>query len=601
MSLLAAPVEGVRPRIDRADAGAERGTLAATTAWAGVCALVMVAPFEALRPLVRLPGQTLTTVEAAMLLVIAAWAVAMALARPPGPTEWGPDVGPAKPGRYVLARPWLALVGAMAIAALAAPAHVANALHMTGRAALALVVYLVTVNGVTSAARRRAVLVSMAAAAGLVAALVVGEYAGVDGVVRVLSAFRERTALVGAQVRASGPLQYPTIASFVLEIGFAAVLALVLVSADAGRRRAAGAGALLAVLVGQAIVLTFTRAGLVTMASTLAIVGAARWRRHGWDRGALVLVVIGLAIAALFLTSRSLESLRLRLTTETMDAWYRAEIAAPSHVVMQTGGGAVVPVTLTNIGSATWDSSAAPPFRFSYHWLLAGEDTIVQWDGLRTDFPVPVAPGASVSLKAAVRAPSVPGDYRLMWDLAQEHRLWFSTEPGAPIYMSRATVSGPPAGPAEVTRRMAMPRTAVRPGRLVLWRAALAMAAERPVTGVGPDNYRLLYGERAGLVNADTRVHSNNMYLEVLAGAGLLGALAFGWLALAAASHMAGAVRATGIAAVAPETAAIGAALTAVAVHGLVDSFWSFTPAYVLMAVTLGLASSIPRDHAHRV
>ena len=35
-------------------------------AWVGVCALVLVAPFEAVTPLVEWPGQSVTSVEAAL-------------------------------------------------------------------------------------------------------------------------------------------------------------------------------------------------------------------------------------------------------------------------------------------------------------------------------------------------------------------------------------------------------------------------------------------------------------------------------------------------------------------------------------------------------
>ena len=74
------------------------------------------------------------------------------------------------------------------------------------------------------------------------------------------------------------------------------------------------------------------------------------------------------------------------------------------------------------------------------------------------------------------------------------------------------------------------PRPTVRPGRLVLWRAAARMFAAHPLAGVGPDNFRLAYGRYAGLAGADPRTHSNNMYLEMLAGGGLLVAGAFAWL-----------------------------------------------------------------------
>jgi O-antigen ligase len=129
------------------------------------------------------------------------------------------------------------------------------------------------------------------------------------------------------------------------------------------------------------------------------------------------------------------------------------------------------------------------------------------------------------------------------------------------------------------------------------------MFNERPLSGVGPDNFRLEYGPYAGLANFDTRVHSNNMYLEVLTGGGLIGFATFAWLCVAAAALVLKMVR-TADGRTASLTSGVAAATVAVAVHGSVDSFLSFTPTYILIAVTLGLASSslsLNRTHAHRI
>ena len=115
------------------------------------------------------------------------------------------------------------------------------------------------------------------------------------------------------------------------------------------------------------------------------------------------------------------------------------------------------------------------------------------------------------------------------------NQLWFSTEPNATLQFSRAQVSGAPL-PGGALPLRPLPQRAERPGRLVLWRAALRMLGAHPLTGVGPDNFRLIYGRYTTLQDADPRVHSNNMYLEVLAGSGLLGGVVFGWLCWRAAA-----------------------------------------------------------------
>lgn len=587
-----------------------------TAAWLGVCALTFAAPFEALKPLVRLPGQSVSSVETVLLAALGLWVATLVWLRVV--PRW----------RTPLTWPWLALLAAMLLAAGAAPVDRLNALNMVGRFALASGVYLLTVNGITSPARLRGALVAAAAAGTVAALLVILEYLGVVPVVEGLGVFRPRLALVGAQVRASGPFQYPTIAAMYLEVVFGFVLAFLPVTIDEARRggqpwnpRRVGpvvaVGAVLA-LIAEAIIFTFTRAGLMTMATSLVIVGSLRYRRRGFDRGAQAVAVVAVLIAVLFVTSRSFESLRLRFTTEGMDTWFRASVDAPLHVSLRSGETTTIPVTLRNTGGSTWDSSAPQPFRLSYHWLSADQDHVLSWEGLRTAFPQPVAPGETVSLLARVEAPRHPGEYRLMWDVEQEDRLWFSTEPDALWFVSRATVSGAAVGPGSPTVLMPLPRTAARPGRLVLWRAAGRMLAERPVVGVGPDNFRLQYGPHAGLVNFDRRVHSNNMYVEMLVGGGLLAGLAFAWLCWRGAGIFAAAVRDAMEPALALPAAGLAAAGTAVALHGLVDSFVGFTGTYVLFAITLGLGvacaglsagarrsiggrESFRDTHAHRV
>jgi O-Antigen ligase len=554
----------------------ERGRSA--VAWWGTCVLVIVAPFEASEPLLRLPGQSLSTVEAALLGVFAACAASCMWSR----------VAPA--WRTPLTWPWIMFAAAMLVAALAAPDHRINALHMVGRFSLAFGVYLVTVNGVTTLARLRGIIVAASLAGAIVATLVLLEYLGVGPVFRWLHAFRADVARVGALIRAGGPFQYPTIASMYLEIAFALTLGLLLMAIDSARRVRTGMIAALLLLMSWAIMLTFTRSGLITMSASLVTVGALRVRQRGFDRGAGAIAAVAVLIAIQLVSSRTMGDLRLRMTTEGQEAWYDARIDAPSRFTIPAGDTIPVPVTLTNSGLGPWDSAGAGRFRLSYHWLLRDRDKVVSWEGLRTDVPSPVRPGESVRVQARVSAPRQPGEYRLLWDIEQENRLWFSTEPDADLFFSRATVSGPATGSIDISRLITLPPKAVRPRRGVLWRAAASMVAAHPLTGVGPDNYRLLYGKYAGLANADPRTHSNNMYLEVLVGGGFAGVLAFAWLCWGAAKQFAGAARR----AAGPQMPAAGAAVLAaggaIAVHGLTDTFLGFTATYILFAITLGLA-----------
>ncbi len=553
------------------------------TASIGVALLLLVAPFEALRPLVSVPGQSLTTVETALLAVLGVVAYVALRAR-----AWS-----VVPLRDVA--PWALLVLVAVAAAVAAPVYRANGLHMAARLGLASAVGLMA--AVASAdVRTRSHLVATGFVSGtIVAALVVADFAAVPGVAALLSVFREGVATVGAQLRASGPFQYPTIASMFLEVTFA--LGLGVLVTTPGATRQAGLVLLLALTV-EAIVLTFTRSGLITVGTSLALVGVLHWRRNGFDRITWCIFGVALLTGASLWSSRSAEALLLRMTSETQGQWFSAQVNAPSYLSIDTSRPIGVPLRLTNTGRATWDSSAEAPIALSYHWLEEQSDRVLAWEGLRTPFPAPVRPGQTIDIVVAVDAPIGPGRHRLVWDLEQAQRLWFSTEPGAVLTFTTATVTGRAVGGRRRSTGPArMPRAAARPGRFVLWTAAARMWRERQLLGVGPDNFRLLYGRYASILNADPRVHSNNMYIELLVGMGLVGGVVLAWLA----GRVAGAVRRC--CAAGGADLGVAAACVAIAVHGLADSFLSFTGTYIVMAVALGLASACPQGErrAHRV
>jgi hypothetical protein len=558
-----------------------------TIAFRGVVMLVLLSPFEMTEPLLRLPGQSISSVETVLLLMFGAWAVSIVVARTL-PTIDTP-----------LTRPWLAFLVAMAVAATVAPAHRSNALHMVGRLTLAFGVYLAVFHGVTSSYRARVLLVAIAIAGCVSATLVLMDFFEVAPVVAFLDLFRSQTATIGAQVRASGPFQYPTIASMFLEVAFACALGPLLLAIDGGRRRAAVMAFCALALIAEGVTLTYTRSGVVTIVLTLLIAAAGRARFGGFDPAFRALALLAVVVAALFFASRPSEGMRLRLTTEGQNEWYRAEIRGPDHLDIGAGGRAALDVTVKNTGQVTWDSQAAQPFGFSYHWLLADSDRIVSWEGIRALFPSPVKPGQTVTLRVLVEAPRQPGQFRIVWDLYQEHLLWFSTEPGAKLSVSHATVSGLQSGqPMRAEDLRLMPKPAERPGRRVLWGAAIRMVRAHPWLGVGPDNFRLLYGGYSGLARADPRVHSNNMYLEVLAGGGLVAGLCLAWLVWRAGRLALSTMWFSDEQAIIRNVA--GAACAAIAVHGLADSFLSFTATYTFIAVALGLlASTHTPQHAY--
>src|SRR5260370_36064394 len=108
------------------------------------------------------------------------------------------------------------------------------------------------------------------------------------------------------------------------------------------------------------------------------------------------------------------------------------------------------------------------------------------------------------------------------------------------------------------------------------------MVMGHTVLGVGLDNCRLSNGHYAAVARADPRVHSNNMYIELAAGGGVIVFAAFLWLLQAAAGCAASLVGTAGAAANrAARGAGLAAAMLPIARHRAVASVRSFGPTYV--------------------
>ncbi len=551
-------------------------TRALVGSWAVPASILLVAavsPFE--RPLPgSIGGFTVTTLELSVVAALAAGAVA--IARDPAQFSW----------RTPITIPALALLACALVASAAAPEFRANALRFTGRVTAAFLLFTLAANLFASTPLARQVIATVLGAAAVVGFIAVLELAQVPAVLEALTLFRPGFHVVGGQLRATSTLFYPPITSMYLEVAFALGLMWI-----ASSRLAFAA----LVLTGAGIIATFTRAGLITMAMSLLIYGGLTYYKRGrLDGEHARLGVLAAVLVALVLLSRSPQMLVARMSTDVSQDWYGASYDVPGTVTMRPGSFNDVAVTLSNRGRLTWQSTELPVFALSYHWLSIDTEEVVIYDGLRTPFTQPVAPGADVTLQARVRAPGYPGTYVLVWDVVQEHRTWLSLEgvyPGRTI----ATVEGDAVG-APLPTLGRMPTGTLRMPRSVLWKTALRITGERPVLGIGPDNYRLVYGRYLGLAAWDKRVHANNTYLEVLVGMGALGVAALAWL-LARASRRAVAIVSSAGADAIPLVAAATAACVAIAAHAAVDSFLTFTSTYVIFALAAGMLFR----HAHRV
>ena len=532
---------------------------------AGVMLVAAVAPFERAVP-GSLFGFTLTTSELAILIALAIGAAAWL--KNPSAFEW----------RTAIARPLFALVGCAFVAAMFAPEFRGNALRVAGRLGIAVMLFTLAANVARSDRVARRLVAALLASASIVGAIAVLELAQLPWVLDALKAFRPGFHVVGGQLRATSTLFYPTITSMFLEVAFA--LGLVWIASS----RLAFAAL---VLTGAGVIATFTRSGLITMTLSLALYGGLLFmRRKQWSGEHTRLAALAAVLVALVLMSRSPQMLVARMSVEGSQDWYGASYDVPRRLTLAPDSFNDVDVSLTNQGRLSWTSDTVPPFALSYHFLDAGTEDVVIFDGLRTPFARPIAPGREAAMKARVRAPGYPGDYVLLWDVVQEHRTWLSLE-GVFPGRTMVSVEGAPVG-APLPSRGRMPSSVMRMPRSVLWSTAFTIARERPWLGIGPDNFRHVYGRYLGMAAWDERVHANNSYIEVLAGMGVIGAAALAWLVIVALRAGGRALRDASDAQL-PIAAAALAACSAIAVHALVDSFLTFTATYVVFALAAAL------------
>jgi hypothetical protein len=114
------------------------------------------------------------------------------------------------------------------------------------------------------------------------------------------------------------------------------------------------------------------------------------------------------------------------LETLARDLYAARWRSCPPPATVAAGSDFEVPAVLFNASRAEWPAgSGGARVRLAYHWRSA-DGAVVEWDGLRTDLPAPVAPGARLALRQKVRAPLVPGRYRLELEPVFEGVSWFS-------------------------------------------------------------------------------------------------------------------------------------------------------------------------------
>jgi O-antigen ligase len=414
------------------------------------------------------------------------------------------------------------------------------------------------------------------AAAAIAAAYGIGNYLGFWSA----GVFRNEDFFFGPVLRLSGSFEYPTPAAAY----FAMSLPMVAFAPIGMPYRAAGG-----LLVWTALLLTYSRGAMaavivvfiVFIGWTLLRKGSSPFRRLS----PAAAIALALLASGPFILAPRLATRILSVGSETpFDARYEIAFTGlgqrPS--VVDTGD-----VTVFNTGGGTWFAEGPEQAVLSYRWYDADREELLDEEpGRITNLPRDIRPGESVTLSAAFETPPTPGNYLLIWDLRTGGQ-WFSRMRIDPTFAEvkialdavrqtdrRSLDHWLPEPPDdEATIEASVPRSR-------LWTAAIDMFAENPLLGVGPDNYRLIYGRYLEVSDWDTNIRSNNLYLELLATVGVLGLgafLAFGFLVFR---------RGRGTSA-----PAVAIALGVFFVHGLVDVFLMTTPIYFGFWILAGLAA----------
>jgi hypothetical protein len=491
---------------------------------------------------------------------------------------------------------WLALlfVAGVLISALFAPAERENALKAAFRWLSGLALAVATMQLVR---RRRDVWivltglfagVSVAAAIGLVEIAMGSPLPWLEGL-------RPGVTRVGPFLRLTGPFDYANQAAMAFEatLPFAIALAWQIWHSRYRAFIFFPAAALLVTL--QAIVLTYSRSGFATVLVVCGLLAVMVWFRAGRARRRVALLAA--SIGVLMLGVVALNALidpvfRLRLSSESVADWYRARLDVPAQLTLSASEPTRVAVTLTNQGLLTWQRTGANPVS-----LAVVEDVRApEWTfEMRWPLPESVEPGETISFEVMLKGPPREGQLALRWDLVHEGVTWFSDTTGV-VATSQATVVGgtgaPSATAAEqpsasgLADNVGATISAPAVGRLQLWRAAWHMWLSRPLSGIGPDNYRLRYGEWLGYETWNQTVHSNNLAIEMLVSLGLVGGAPFlVWLGLLGVEMLLRSSRRV----TEPLVLAVAAALLAFLVHGLLDYFLIFNATGLLFWLLVGL------------
>ena len=381
--------------------------------------------------------------------------------------------------------------------------------------------------------------------------------------------FREQNFYIRNVPRLSGSFEYPNTAAAYF------ALSLPIIWAELKSRWFRVGGFM---VVASALIITYSRAAGVAALLAIAIWAITSNKRSEFQSAILFGMLF---FGFLFLNHDLYQRFSLQLHTKDFSAQYQPEFNLTQE---RPNVSSSVLIHVRNTGATTWETKPTDPFILAHRWYDAEKKTYVREAAERMLVPTPVRPQESVDIEASFRTPDKAGVYLLTWDIFSEESGWFSRQgvyPGI-VEVHIDQDKEPWSGHTDIGRWLGRDTSSlfvanVPYSRNELWIAAARMAQKHPIFGVGPDNFRLLYGRQYGANRWDTKIRANSLYLELLSGSGLVG--------LAAFCVMMAVVRWK------PNASSIG--LGIFLMHGVMDTFLMTTPIYFAFWILLGQSEDI--------
>lgn len=426
-----------------------------------------------------------------------------------------------------------------------------------------------------------------------------------------LDLFRVSPTSVGPFIRLTGSFDHANQAAMFLE-ATTPLLAVIVLVAYKRRWWLALVPAIVGLLWLQALISTYSRTAIVAVFASSMAVALLLWSRsarskrfsahvdHGagtstTNQGARPLPWAALATTVLVLVALNAlldPVMRMRFTSEGDNEWYNLSFEAPPTLTIDAGHTVTTTITVHNEGDLTWTSAPPNVIHVGGHWYLPEHDISLAY-APRWRLPHTVAPGEAVTMQVNLQAPLQQGTYQFRWDLIHEGVIWFSYKNGVRtrtlVIVEEASELATPSPETEAALSQlveAPPDMAPIPDRRTLWTIAAQEFGERPLLGIGLDNYRLIYGRALDYEQWNDTIHTNSWYVEMLVSLGLLGALPFfGWMALVGLGTLDALRRPR----VTVWHAALAVGLLAYLLHGALDYFLSANATAMLFWLLVGL------------